>query len=452
MTDREFTHQLRRGIGSAIVELHNSEARLRYKPIALRCCLQNIAYDWQSEGTKGGYLYSAIVALGAREEFLPSIANAYRKRISYGLMTQLTDILVDYVRDGSEDVMNVLREKYDLLRVSMSRQRVFPLRFCEREQFEYLMLIFIQQGNWRTFKDCVEDAGRIILARKDDLCSDYDWFFDCAEDQFGKARVRGFFEESKETSLNVRAVFDAINRAERSRENHQNELQKLSPITAKDLVDEVRRTPPNSGKYYPGIGLIFKFVREAEQKDIVFLARCIETETNLLVKAKLLLAFRRVDYPSDIAPLIEWADSDEEDLRDAAVMALGRLRDPRIHNLAVRFLENGDIDSGLTLMESNYRRSDDDRIRKAVMRSRRVSHETQMSLRDIYLKYRSAACKAALMHAYRNGQCGFCRFGIVEAMGRNGVLTDDILRECLWDSYDETRRYANRRIRRGGHG
>jgi hypothetical protein len=80
-------------------------------------------------------------------------------------------------------------------------------------------------------------------------------------------------------------------------------------------------------------------------------------------------------------------------------MALGRLRDPRIHNLAVRYLENGDIDSGLTLMESDYRRSDDDRIRKAVTRSRRVTHAMQMSLRDIYLKYRSASCKAVLIHA-----------------------------------------------------
>lgn len=452
MTDREFAHQLRRGIGSAIVELQDNEARLRYKPIVLRCCLQNITYDWQVEGTKGTYLYSAIVALGAEEEFLPRIANAYRGRIPLKLMSQLTDILLGYVREGSEDAMRVMREKYDLLKVRMLRQRVFPLRFCEREQFEELMVIFMELGKWKGFKDCVEDAGRIILSRKDDLCFQYDWFLSRAGRVFGKARVQAFFEKRKETSPNVRAVVDAMNRAEQSCASDPKELQKRPPITPEDLVDEVRKHSPDPDSVYPGIWRILKFAREADEKELRSLADFIEAEEDLYAKSQLLRAFRRVDYPSDLAPLIEWADSDDEDLRYAAVEALGRFRDKRIHDPAVRFLEKGDVESGLVLMKNNRQRTDDDLIRKAVTRSRRVSCATQMSLRDIYRKYKSATCRATLMHAYRSGECSHCRFGIVEVMGRNGALTDDILRECLWDSYDDTRNFANRRIKRSGHG
>lgn len=42
MTDKEFQHQFRRGIESAIVELRQNENRLKYKEIVYRCCLKMI--------------------------------------------------------------------------------------------------------------------------------------------------------------------------------------------------------------------------------------------------------------------------------------------------------------------------------------------------------------------------------------------------------------------------
>ena len=100
MTDKEFLHQLRRGIGSAIVELKQSDNREKYKEIVYSCCLKDIGYDNQCEGTKGYYLYSAIAALGCEEEFLHSITEVYMKRLPHGLMQQVTDILLSYVWDG----------------------------------------------------------------------------------------------------------------------------------------------------------------------------------------------------------------------------------------------------------------------------------------------------------------------------------------------------------------
>lgn len=52
------------------------------------------------------------------------------------------------------------------------------------------------------------------------------------------------------------------------------------------------------------------------------------------------------------------------------------------------------------------------------------------------------------MHAYRNGECSVCRSYIVKVMGKNGVLADEILLECKYDSYDEIRKYADRLIKR----
>lgn len=52
------------------------------------------------------------------------------------------------------------------------------------------------------------------------------------------------------------------------------------------------------------------------------------------------------------------------------------------------------------------------------------------------------------MRAYRNGECSVCRSYIIKAMAKNGVLPDEILLECKYDSYDEIRKYADRLIKR----
>lgn len=60
MTLKDFTRNLRRGLGSAIIELKNNPEREIYRGIVMRACLKDIAYDTQVEGTKGYYLYTAI--------------------------------------------------------------------------------------------------------------------------------------------------------------------------------------------------------------------------------------------------------------------------------------------------------------------------------------------------------------------------------------------------------
>lgn len=52
----------------------------------------------------------------------------------------------------------------------------------------------------------------------------------------------------------------------------------------------------------------------------------------------------------------------------------------------------------------------------------------------------------AYMYVY-NGLCACCRHDAVEAMRRHGLLTDGIIRECLYDCYDETRELAEKIIK-----
>jgi hypothetical protein len=445
MTEKEFLHQLCRGIGSAIVELRQNDNREKYKEIVFRCCLKDIGYDTQVEGTKGYYLYTAISALGCEDEFLEVIAKAYMERLPYRLMQQLTAILISYIQGGSTKAAAVFRNKYDQLKERLTKQKVFPYRYCEREQFEELMIASINIGKWSSFKQCVDDAGAIIQARKDDQCSYYDWFLDSAAIQFGKSKVWKYLDEASIVSQNAHSVVSEYQKVELTRKNHQNDRP---PVTLEFLIEEIRKHSINQ-RPYGIIGHVMRFAREASKEELADLANYIETEDNDFIKTQLLRVFRRADYPLNKEYLINLAHSNNLELREAAIDTLGRFKEELIHDLAIELLEAG-YTEGLTLLKKNWKKSDDSLIRRLVLKSQRVPHSIQMDLRDIYNKHRSSSCGEILLHAYRNGECSFCRSQIVTAMGKNCVLTDKILLECQYDSYDETRKYARRLIRRRG--
>jgi len=168
---------------------------------------------------------------------------------------------------------------------------------------------------------------------------------------------------------------------------------------------------------------------------------CKNDET---VKALLLMMFWRRLFPLDIAPLIEYANSNSELLSEIAIDKLGYTKDKRIHDLAIHLLEEKGLDShALGLLKKNYRKTDDDIIRKLIVKVSSVPQYVQGDIADIYKHHRSANALPILLHVYQNGYCTHCRHGIVQAMNHCKVLSDGIIEECLHDSYEDTRKKSN---------
>jgi len=443
MTKKTFLYGLRRGLGGPIIELQSNPNRLQYKDIVLRCCLKDIAYDTQVEGTKGYYLYTAICALGTKDEFEDILIDAFMKRIEHRLFKQLADIICLYADDGSEKARDALRVKYEDLAQRLSRQRVFSHKFCERKQFEHLMICEVDAHKWSGFKKCIADAGRIILKRKDDVCNSYDWFLCRCENIFSKERIARYFDKASLSSEEVKAFVDATVRLRKIYEDNMS-LRKKMEIGLENYVARARELEKSSYAYMSIYGIARWFFKQASQDDLLKLVCIIESEQSDEVRANLLHVFRLIDFPVDIGMLVKYAKSDCHRLQKAAVNALGRFKDRRVRDLAVEFMDAGNLDAGLDLMTNNWSKRDEPFIRRHVLSSKKVSHSMQMSLRDIYDKHRSSSCGDILEHVYRNGYCTFCRFGIVEAMWRSRVLKQSVLNECLYDSYYDTRKLAKR--------
>ncbi|MCL2387956.1 MAG: HEAT repeat domain-containing protein [Defluviitaleaceae bacterium] len=441
MTAKIFLRNLRRGLGSAIVELHTNPNHIKYKAIVLRCCLKDIAYDTQSEGTKGFYLYTAIRALEAEDEFEDIIINAFMKRLEIRLFHQLADILCLYIGDGSEKAENAFNAKYRALFEQLSTQRTFPHKYCEREQFEYLMICKVDNYNWQGFKECITDAGSILIKRNDDVCNSYDWFLCRCENIFGKKRVTQYFTAVSEKSPEVKAFVAANSELENTREGH---LRTEQTVTLQSYIERAKELENDTSPYAKMHSVAVRLLRHATQDDLIELIAVIANEQSDKIRAYLLHIFRRVDFPADIDMLIKYAESNCELLQTNAVEALKRFEDPRIHDLAVTFIAAGNTSDGLPLLKKNWRKQDEPLIREHVLLSSKVSHDLQMDILDIYSQHRSKSCGDILEHIYRNGECAYCRYGIVSAMRKNRVLSEKILNECLYDSYDKTRKLANR--------
>jgi hypothetical protein len=450
MTEREFSQALRRGLGGAIIALKNSENKAAYRDIVLRYCLRDISYDWQVEGTKGYYLYSAICASGERDYFEQAIIEKFLLRCEDRLFRQLTDILSCCAKDGSVLAKDALHAKYEYF--SALKGRFAEGRIVEVSQWEDVALSLFSIDGFSAFKRHAIDVGE-LLSRNPNR-SYCDWFITEAEDTFGKKRTHAFLDKMYEKSDAIKILMDTIKADEFSRKQYQ-ENYKEEQVTVEALVQTAKEMASDKISHYgPIMRLRHPFLNNASDADVLELAHIILSEKNETVKGLLLRIFLsnmkwNKPFPLGATPLFEYAKSDNNILYESALGLLEAFKDKRIHDLGVQLLKTKGIKSfALGLFKKNYRKSDDAIISKAVKKAPSIPQYVQSDVIDIYSRHRSADALPALLHVYQKGACSHCRYNIVKAMHYCKVLPDVILEECLYDSYKDTRKFAKRLIAR----
>jgi hypothetical protein len=290
--------------------------------------------------------------------------------------------------------------------------------------------------------------GEMIAARGSDDCLCYDWFFDNAKEKFGEKRVNKYIGGMSKQYEAIITLSDALLRDRISTE-FARELRQLTEdqeeITVDILVQAARSTLPE--EYPRGAIIQYRrtFMKTASDTQIMELANAVLREEDEEAKALLLLLFWCRPFPADITPLLQYVQSDNEHLAEAAVDTLKQTKDKRIHDIAIEQLKEKGMNSFvLGLLIKNYKKTDDQTILKALKRSASIPHHVQIDINDIYTRHRSENALPILLRVYQKGECTLCRCNTVKAMKHCGVLPERILEECLYDSYDETRKMAQR--------
>ena len=456
MTDKEFSQALHRGLGSAILELKNNANKSEYHDIILRCCLRNISYDQQSEGTRGYYLYNAILTTGKPEFFEDFIIDKFLSHCNYGLLCQLASILYGYAYDESNRAKDALHAKYRYFAAKKGRFIQRPPIY-EGWQWDEVAYRLSCIDGFAVFEQFATDIGKLRQKSPDNRKVFDPWYIHRAEDLFSKKRIDIFFKSTYEKSDAIKALVDSIKTDELSDEQGR-EQTKQGDITALALMQAAIEAATNNHPLYQmhrnlekiGLHYSFSFVRQASDAEILKLANFILRDQNETVKALLLNSFHHSKpYPLEITPLIEYAQSDSVLLAESAIRCLEKFKDRRLHDLAMHLLKTKGLKSfALALLIKNYKKSDDAIITGIIKKSTNIPHHVQQNIRDIYDSHRSTHALPLLLCVYRKGECSFCRKGIVEAMNHCGVLTDEILEECQFDSDAKIRQYAKKHLAR----
>jgi len=451
VTERDFALALRRGLGSAIIELQNNPSNAAYRDTVLRCCLRDISYDWQVEGTKGCYLYYAICALDENDSFEHAIIEKFMNRCTDRLFLQLTAILSCYADDKSALAKDALHAKYEYFAAKNGRLLKKP-PVDEGFQWEQLTcrLFDIVGFGFPIFKRYATDIGELLCKypAKSNLYY-YDNFMSHAKAVFSEKRITDFIDKKCVKSNAIKAIVDTLKSEETSREQYQaNKMQKS--ITIETLLEAARSAALEKASHYGAVmRLRYQFMKNASETDILDLANAVIEEKDETAKGFLLRFFLHKPFPLGMASLIEYAQSENEILAENAIGCLEEFKNKKIHDIAVQLLNSKGLKScALGLLIKNYQKSDVEIIYRLIKNHSTIPHHVQMDLREIFNHHRSHNAFPILFFAYKKGDCSFCRNGIVEAMNHCGVLTDEIINECLYDSYDDTRRLAKKYISR----
>lgn len=445
MTKNKFKEAFRRGLGSAYLELKNSDHIEDFKDIVLWCCLHNTCYDMQCEGGRGTYLYNAIDLYEDKSFFEKAIIKKFSKGKLYTwLFDQLCDLLFQFAMDGSRRAREALYEKYDTLFTLLSRKRKIDSSCTERDNFEWLCVWITSLDGFRAFKRIIEQIGAFYITASISNIFFMDWFYVNAQNKFGKKRVDKYMCENAKKSKAVAAFLNEI-------ESFGTETERPQIITHPSLKELVKACYEPSE--HRGRGIAIRFSRTASVEELTELAKIAVMEKNPEIKLELLWAFRKKPFPLDESYIFELAESDNESIRDIAFDMMQYLSSDIIHDYAASHIkEKKELANSLSLLCHCFRAEDINLLVEgvkglAVSYGNGLWHGVYIDVEDLLKKSSCRFEPSMFMHMYKQTLCSSCRSSLIETMFKRTILPVEVLNECLYDSYDDTRKFAARKLK-----
>lgn len=411
MTTTQFHNALLQGRGTCYLAAKSDPER--YREEILWACRELMSFDTQCEGSRAWLVYQLVTLYPDPTPFVQAACDALVTCPSDGSwhIFSLAELVELFFQDGHQIAWQALMKKYR--RLYHELRHIGPpkdaCRWPAREDFEHLAVVLGWNRDHCT--EIARDMGRLSL--ETEWCKDwpFDWFYD------GKARkyLRSM-TKSAETDPQL-AEFLRV---------HEPAWQDLFAPRPKKRT----RLPANC--------------QDEEQLNAA--VRTYLTASTPEEKVKALDAFHWTPYPSDPSPIIADTQSSHEPLRIAAWNCLGDIRHPAVREYALAHL---DTCEGFAAFCANYEKKDEslllDRLRSVPLdfEENTTWHGDQMAVRHI-----KKPPKAALQYIFDTTYCAWCRWCVLEDIGRRRMLTQELLQECLYDANDDIRSYARRCINR----
>ncbi|MCM1162074.1 MAG: hypothetical protein NC412_12735 [Roseburia sp.] len=441
MNKREFEYAMKRGLGRCVLELQDNEDIERFRDIVLKGCLNNYSYDTQCEGTRSEYMY-VLQSYYGDTYFEEKIIERFSGKITdVWLFDHLANLLYLFADDGSKKAYKAMLCKYNYiytrLRKNTSRDTW--------EQFEWLCVWLVTLEGFERFKKIVSDLADYYERKNETDPYSFDWFWSACKNHYcDESMMKQFIAENDRKG--IRIFEDSLSNFVYERKQGEKQLkeeQKPEIPTPEQLIEECNSTKKSERMIYLRKRLLFgAHATEQQAKELAEVIVHLENDKSL--QAGLLRVFYKRAFPLDVGYLIRYAEDEDKVLREAAMEALSIVKDERVREYAYGLVgKERSLEYAIGMLFGNYRKEDDGTILKLLKKQKvcywdGVWHGVFSDALD-WLEANPDAPVEAAYYLYEHTLCSCCREWLVELMMDRGIMTEDIRRECEYDSNDDIR-------------
>ncbi len=469
MTKKGFKKAMQCGLGRCIVELDQVENVEKYYDIVLWGCTHNFSYDAQCEGMRSWYTYEMIKRFADKSSFLKKIIYHYEKSIIKSgtgcELAYISNVLVYFAIDGSQLAVDALWRGYQkLYHILYKRKRTSDSVFFIKESFEELCIALtgLEKGQaGEVYLKFIEDMGNLYLYSHvfqnwNNAFSSFDDYCECL---YGKRNINKIKKEKAKESQSIEKYITCMEKykeeMECNRKNHKQQCPQNATEVYEYLKNGLIKEQDKSNKIiYLFCGRIF--LGKDKIDELQKLAQMYKEEKNPVLRARLLQIFtnQACAFLLDPEVVIYDTKSEHETLSNQAFDALCYIHHEKVKEYAYTLLhDKKHRDNVICIIANNYQKEDKEifinmvKSVPVVYQGDEHWHGVFFSVLDMFEnKEIKNPPKELLLYMYENTQCSSCRESILMEMERRRMITKDILMECLWDSNENIRKYAGRKI------
>ena len=415
METGEFRRALTLGLGRAVLLLRNHDGRF-YRDMILDACLHNRAYDPQVEGSRAEYMIDVMRESGELALFADAVLRSLSDAEHSWDTPQRFELARRLAQSGNGEAREAMYAAFETREFSASD---VAEEFIVLDSIQGLLFV----------------VGRIgtQLARNPAQWEDH-YLLDEAGRLCGQEAVDAALQDAAKTDANIRVYLDAVskNLALRS-STRRPEPSDLTYSQICSLIDAGQES-----------GVLAKWGQVASDSDLQAAAHDLIHEHDPRKLKSYLGIFRKRRFPLEISALLKLVELPDGPVPRHALSVLANLQDESIRSLAYRLVETSSSKRvySIDLLVQNFRDGDHGIVESwcDAETDPEIVNAFDRSLRDLFAAHPNLNTETRLLQSlYEKEPCAHCRCDIVERLSHLNALTEDIRRECEYDSYAETR-------------
>lgn len=437
LTREAFDAALRAGRGRA--PLHIAQFGLAdVADLVLGACLEDQAYDPQVELSRAEWLLDMFHGSTAYESFSSSILTALEQEMDTWNLQQLCELAALMAKRGDKKAHEALRRR--------------ALREAETGDDIWVGAEELLSVDWAAAAELARLYGRRLQNEPD---GDLPLLNELTEEPDILAKFENILQESATSDTEIRAYLTYWHQAKKahqeaswSKYSQEERLNLTRERIRRELpLEKIFRDASAEEGEFPGH--YAQFGRYATQEELAIVLQRLERETSEGVCQRLLWVFRRANLPQVSPKIWQLASSKKREIRSAALEALAQLQDKRVGELGRSRLLSGEFTESdsetLDLFIRNYLPGDEELIMtglRGLVPTPENAHSLCWSLLAITEKNASPCFLPVLDWVYEMTPCANCRFRSLRLLHNLGGMSQDIIRECLFDAEEDIRHFA----------